>query len=95
MNDLISRSKLIEDLEAFKVSLGDFVLRWVVDRVIERVEQMPAARNEEPIDDAVRCLLRELDIEQPEPNTIRFGNFEISDDGRGGRFFKFVGKETK
>lgn len=43
MNDLISRSKLIADLEAFKVSLGDIVLGWVVDRVIERVEQQPAA----------------------------------------------------
>lgn len=40
-NDLISRSALIENLKAFKVSLGDFVLGWVVDRVIERVEQMP------------------------------------------------------
>lgn len=46
MNDLISRSKLIEELEAFKVSLGDIVLGWVVDRVIERVEQMPGADKE-------------------------------------------------
>ena len=43
MNDLISRSKLIADLEAFKVSLGDIVLGWVVDRVIERVRQAPGA----------------------------------------------------
>ena len=41
MNDMISRGELIEDLRAFKVSLGDIVLGWVVDRVIERVEQMP------------------------------------------------------
>lgn len=47
MNDLISRSKLIADLEAFKVSLGDIVLGWVVDRVIERVEQMPGKKVEQ------------------------------------------------
>ena len=40
MGDLISRSALIEELKAFKVSLGDIVLGWVVDRVIERVEQL-------------------------------------------------------
>lgn len=43
MNDLISRAALINELKAFKVSLGDFILRMVVDRVIERVEQQPAA----------------------------------------------------
>lgn len=43
MNDLISRGALIEELRAFKVSLGDIVLGWVVDRVIERVRQMPGA----------------------------------------------------
>lgn len=42
MNDLISRSKLIEELRAFKMSLGDIVLGWVVDRVIERVDMMEA-----------------------------------------------------
>lgn len=41
MNDLISRSKLIEELERFKVCLGDIVLGWVVDRVIEIVKQLP------------------------------------------------------
>jgi hypothetical protein len=91
MNDLISRSALIEELKGFKVSLGDFVLGWVVDRVIERVEQMPTARNDEPLDEAVLCLLRDFGIEQPEPNILRVGNFEISDDGRGGAWFKFVG----
>ena len=44
-NDLISRSALIEELKAFKVSLGDFVLGWVVDRVIERVEQLEGVEN--------------------------------------------------
>ena len=43
MNDLISRDALIDELEAFKVSLGDIVLGWLVDRVIERVKQMPGA----------------------------------------------------
>jgi hypothetical protein len=41
VNDLISRGALIEELRAFKISLGDIVLGWVVDRVIERVAQMP------------------------------------------------------
>ena len=44
MNDLISRTKLIADLKAFKMSLGDIVLGWVVDRVIERVKQQPPAK---------------------------------------------------
>ena len=43
MDDLISRSRLIEELEGFKLALGDIVLGWVVDRVIERVRQLPAA----------------------------------------------------
>ena len=47
MNDLISRSKMIADLEAFKLSLGDIVLGWVVDRVIERVKQLPGAEEQE------------------------------------------------
>jgi hypothetical protein len=37
MNDMISRSALIAELEAFKMSLGDVVLRFVVDRVIDVV----------------------------------------------------------
>lgn len=43
MADLIDRAKLIQDLEAFKLSLGDFVFGFVVDRVIERVKAQPAA----------------------------------------------------
>jgi hypothetical protein len=38
MNDMISRSALIAELEAFKMSLGDIVLRFVVDRVIDLVK---------------------------------------------------------
>ena len=38
MNDTISRSALIAELEAFKMSLGDVVLRFVVDRVIDVVK---------------------------------------------------------
>jgi hypothetical protein len=37
-NDIISRSALIAELEAFKMSLGDIVLRFVVDRVIDLVK---------------------------------------------------------
>jgi thiamine biosynthesis lipoprotein ApbE len=43
MDDLISRAKLVADLEAFKLSLGDIVFGYVVDRVIERVKAQPAA----------------------------------------------------
>ena len=42
MNDMISRSALIAELEAFKMSLGDVVLRFIVDRVIELVKAQPA-----------------------------------------------------
>ena len=42
MNDLISRSELIAQLESFKLSLGDVILGFVVDRVIERVREMPS-----------------------------------------------------
>lgn len=41
-DDLISRSALIVQLEGLKVSLGDVVLGWVLDRVIERVQAQPA-----------------------------------------------------
>lgn len=41
-DDLISRSALVAELEGFKFSLGDIVLGWVVDRVIERVKRQPA-----------------------------------------------------
>ena len=42
MNDLISRSELIADLENFKFYLGDVILCFVVDRIIERVKNLPA-----------------------------------------------------
>lgn len=42
MPDLIDRAKLVADLEAFKMSLGDIVFGFVVDRVIERVKAQPA-----------------------------------------------------
>ncbi len=45
MDDLISRSELIAQLEGFKLSQGDVILRFVVDRVIERVEEMPASES--------------------------------------------------
>ena len=43
MNDLISRSELIAQLESLKASMGDVVLGLVVDRAIERVKDLPAA----------------------------------------------------
>jgi hypothetical protein len=43
MDDLISRSEVIAQLEGFKLSLGDIFLRFVVDRAIERVRDIPAA----------------------------------------------------
>ena len=42
-NDLISRAEVIAQLESFKLSLGDVILGFVVDRMIERVKEMPAA----------------------------------------------------
>lgn len=41
--DLIDRAKLIDDLEAFKICLGDFVFGFIVDRVIEQVKAQPTA----------------------------------------------------
>ena len=43
MADLIDRAKLVADLEAFKLRLGDIVFGYVVDRVIEQVKAQPAA----------------------------------------------------
>lgn len=43
MDDLISRSELIAQLENFKISLGDVIMGFVVDRIIERVKNMPTA----------------------------------------------------
>lgn len=44
MADLIDRAKLIADLEAFKLSLGDIVFGFVVDRVIEQVKAQPKVK---------------------------------------------------
>lgn len=41
MNDSISRSKLIAELEQFKIFLGDICFGWVVDRIIEKIKRMP------------------------------------------------------
>lgn len=46
MNDTISRSAIIAELEAYKMSLGDIVLRFVVDRVIDVVKNFKV--KEEP-----------------------------------------------
>ena len=42
MDDVISRSALIAELEAFKMSMGDIVLRFIVDRVIGIIKALPA-----------------------------------------------------
>lgn len=47
-NDLISRAEVISQLECFKLSLGDIFFRFVVDRVIERVREIPAAEQVTP-----------------------------------------------
>ncbi len=41
VDDLIHRAKLIADLEAFKMSLGDIIFVWLVDRVIELIRRQP------------------------------------------------------
>lgn len=43
-NDTISRSALIAELEAFKTSMGDVVLRFIVDRIIGIVKALPGAK---------------------------------------------------
>ena len=43
MDDLISRSELIEELKRFRDSLGSVFFRVIVDRVIERVAEQPTA----------------------------------------------------
>ena len=48
MNDLISRSDLIAELESVKQSLGDVFFRAIVDKVIERVREMPATKPPRP-----------------------------------------------
>lgn len=45
-NDTISRSALVAELEAFKMSLGDVVLRLIVDRVIEIVKAHKAVASD-------------------------------------------------
>lgn len=47
-NDAISRSALVAELEAFKMSLGDIVLRFVVDRVINIVKAHKAPEEAPP-----------------------------------------------
>ena len=45
-DDLISRSKLIDLLENFKIAIGDVIMGFVVDRIIELIKNMPAAEME-------------------------------------------------
>lgn len=47
-SDTISRSALVAELEAFKMSLGDIVLRFIVDRVIEIVKAHKAVEEAPP-----------------------------------------------
>ena len=41
MGDRISRRQLIQELECFKMQLGDIVLGWVVDRILDIVHRLP------------------------------------------------------
>lgn len=52
-DDTISRSALVAELECFKMSLGDLVLRFIVDRVIERVKAQPGVVALPPVEQ--RC----------------------------------------
>lgn len=67
-NDTISRSALVAELEAFKMSLGDIVLRFVVDRVIELVkaqsgvEEAPAPEPEPEEKWCMDCIHMHLSI---------------------------------
>ena len=56
MADLISRAALVNDLRAFRDSLGDVVFKMVVDRIVERVEALPAF----PICHELQAPLREV-----------------------------------
>lgn len=47
-DDTISRSALVAELECYKMSLGDLVLRFVVDRVIEIVKAHKAEEEAPP-----------------------------------------------
>lgn len=42
--DLIDRTALVADLECFKVSMGDPVLKLIVARVIDRVKVQPEVK---------------------------------------------------
>lgn len=42
MNDNISRSELIAQLESYKAAAGDVVIRVIVDRIIDIVKEQPA-----------------------------------------------------
>ena len=45
MNDLISRSELVTQLESYKAAAGDVVIRVIVDRIIGIVKEQPATED--------------------------------------------------
>lgn len=51
MDDVISRSALIADLQNRKVTTGDPVIRLIFDRLIDIVKGQPAVE----VDDVVHC----------------------------------------
>lgn len=55
MDDLISRSALIAELEAFKMSMNDIVLRFVVDRVIDLVKNFQVKETQPAIQVQRNC----------------------------------------
>ena len=90
MNDLISRSELIAKMENLKISLGDVILGFVVDRVIEQVREMPAANQPtEPLDEAVLTLLRKSGAT---PGELIMNGYEFTIDPLHGTTFRYVGK---
>lgn len=42
MDDMISRSALIAELERFKLSIGDIFLQFLVNRIIVIIKALPA-----------------------------------------------------
>jgi hypothetical protein len=77
MDDRISRSELIAQLEGLKFALGDIILGFVVDRVIGIVKAQPAAELA-PAEDRVCGNCKHQDTEPWRPPCR-----DCYDDGNG------------
>ena len=61
MNDNISRSELIAQLESYKAATGDVVIRVIVDRIIGIVKEQPPKLLRPQVEfDPIRRALRLL-----------------------------------